>query len=123
MVFFRKKVKPKKFSFKDCVSSEEEINEEFAASALKVALDLLEILADFWKNMPSAPEIFARLHKEFLPLLPEKSLHKEIVEKVTKLSKEIGEKCQFSESRSHKVPQRKKEIKMLKLYDPELDDK
>ena len=120
----KKKVQPSKLKYQDCNSStEQDITEEFAATALKTSLDLILYLVGLWSDHPSAPEIFKKLQSELLPQLPKERMHKELVELAHKLSEEISEKVSNQVIRSHMIPERKKEIKILKLYDPELDDK
>ena len=77
--------------------------------------------------LPSAPEILlSRLNEELLPKLleTEKYLHPEIVESVKSLTEVLSKVVELKNgNRSHTVPKHKKEIKMLRLYDPELDEK
>ena len=64
-----------------------------------------------------------RLSKELLAKLDTEKLHSDIVLKVEALEKQLTVILTETDVRSHTVPQRRKEIKMLRLYDPELEDK
>ena len=68
--------------------------------------------------------MICRLNNEFLPKLLEtkKCLHQDIVHKINRLSDELAKVSGTTiTNRSHTEPKRKKEIKILRLYDPELE--
>ena len=70
--------------------------------------------------------LICRLNNEFLPKLLEtkKCLHQDIVHKINCLSDELAKVSGTTiTNRSHTEPKRKKEIKILRLYDPELEEK
>ena len=70
--------------------------------------------------------VICRLNNEFLPKLLEtkKCLHQDIVHKIHRLSDELAKVSGTTiTNRSHTEPKRKKEIKILRLYDPELEEK
>ena len=70
--------------------------------------------------------VICRLNNEFLPKLSEtkKYLHQDIVHKINCLSDELAKVSGTTiTNRSHTEPKRKKEIKILRLYDPELEEK
>ena len=51
-------------------------------------------------------------------------LHPDIVHKINRLSDELAKVSGTTiTNRSHTEPKRKKEIKILRLYDPELEEK
>ena len=105
--------------FEDCISSKP-IDESFAASILNSSVDLLSRIVKLWNGLPSTSEIVNIVAKQLLPKLDTKSYHPDLERKISQLGEILA---QINPSRSHIVPQRKKEIKMLRLYDPELDDK
>ena len=84
-----------------------------------------------WKFFFGIPPIYkhtviCRLNNEFLPKLSEtkKYLHQDIVHKINRLSDELAKVSGTTiTNRSHTEPKRKKEIKILRLYDPELEEK
>ena len=119
-------VKPDKLQYQDCIKSSK-IDGVFASTVLKTSLDLLKHVSNLWSGLPSAPEILlTRLHEELLPKLweTEKYLHPEIVESIKSLTEVLSKVVELKNgNRSHTVPKHKKEIKMLRLYDPELDEK
>lgn len=114
-------MKPKKLRYQDCISNEA-LTEEFAVSALGASLDLLNPLVELWTHLPSCAEILHQLKSQLVPNLPTQKLHPDLVKKVENIRSQL-EKIQPLTTRSHTMPKRKKEIKMLKLYDPDLDDK
>ena len=70
--------------------------------------------------------MICRLNDEFLPKLleTEKSLHQDIVKKIKGLSEQVAKVSGTTiTNRSHTEPKRRKEIKILRLYDPELEEK
>lgn len=116
--------KPGKLRYQDCISSSE-IDGVFASTALQTSLDLLKHVTELWSGLPSGPEIISRLNNEFLPKLLEtkKCLHQDIVHKINRLSDELAKVSGTTiTNRSHTEPKRKKEIKILRLYDPELEE-
>ena len=117
---FRSKVQPGKLKYKDCISKET-LDEKFAATILNTSLELLNQTLQFWKIFPSSTEIVHRLKEEFLPKIPVEHFHSTIQSNVTKLKSTLSE-FESKISRSHTIPKRKKEIKMLRLYDPELEE-
>ncbi len=82
-------------------------------------------MADLWSQLSSAKEIFCQFLSLFLDKLDSARLHSTIIKAVEKLKTKIKTiEENTSANRTHIVPVRKKEqIKMLRLYDPELDDK
>ena len=81
----------------------------------------------FWGIPPiHKHNVICRLNNEFLPKLLEtkKCLHQDIVHKINRLSDELAKVSGTTiTNRSHTEPKRKKEIKILRLYDPELEEK
>ena len=118
----RSKVKPRKLWYADFESTSP-LDEEFAASVLHASLNLLTHLVTLWAGLSSAAEIFHRLRHQLLPRLPLDQLHEDLRGKCQRLQRDMEVNIEPNVTRSHTVPQRKKEITILKLYDPELDDK
>ena len=106
--------------YQDCISKEN-LDEKFAAAILNTSLELLNQTLQFWNKFPSSAEIVHRLKEEFLPKISFESFHSSIQANITKLKSTLGE-FESKISRSHTIPKRKKEIKMLRLYDPELEE-
>ena len=119
-LLFRSKIQPGKLKYQDCISKEN-LDEKFAATILNTSLELLNQTLQFWNKFPSSAEIVHRLKEEFLPKISFESFHSSIQANVTKLKSTLGE-FESKISRSHTIPKRKKEIKMLRLYDPELEE-
>ena len=93
---------------------------------LQTSLDLLFYVIDLWSGLPCAPEIAHRLHRELLPKLleTENYLHEDVVHKIQRLVELLTQVVEPKDAnRSHTIPKVKKEIKILRLYDPELDEK
>ena len=113
---------PEPLRISACTSSES-IDGPFAASVLSTALDLLTGLIDLWKDLPSAKESFHPLESKFLPQLTKfaasSGLHQSLRDKVDVLEKKlaglIGKKAALAQERS--------KTKMLKMYEPEIEDK
>ena len=97
------------------------MDEKFAATILNTSLELLNQTLQCWNHFPSSVEIVHRLKEEFLPKIQVENFHSSIQTNVTKL-KSILILFEPNISRSHTIPKRKKEIKMLRLYDPELEE-
>ena len=114
--------KPKSLDYQDCISTKT-FTEEFMSSAMNIALDLLIFLVKLWKdNLPSMSEILCPLKEQLVPHIMPDSWHPDLAGKLqnlTDLISSVGTEV----VRTHTVPQRKKEIKILRLYDPELDEK
>ena len=67
-----------------------------------------------------------RLKDEFIPkLLPltDNNLHNTVKENLLRLQSSLAKLCITEVSRSHTVPIRKKEVQILRLYDPDLEEK
>ena len=121
-LFFRTKVQPGKLKYQDCFSNQP-ITEDFASTVLNSTLELLNQVLDFWSNLPSALEIVHRLRTEFIPKLESVQIHKIIRQNLNKIKLTLEEKFPSGVVRSHTIPKRKKEIQMLRLYDPDLEEK
>jgi hypothetical protein len=116
------KAKPSKLNYEDCISSRE-MDSEFVSSALKISLDLLTfIVTSLWQDLPSCAEIFSQLKNTLLPGLDLKSMHPDLKSSVKKLKTQL-DTIETQVTRSHLTQKKKAPIKMLKLYDPDLDDK
>ena len=99
-----------------------DIDATFSCSVLNVSLTLLSRLADLWRETASAFQIFKFLSEKLIPVLPMKKLHEAVRKNVELLAGKIS--VLKSESRDRKgaalIP--KQPVKMLKLYDPEIED-
>ena len=117
------RAEPKALKYVDCISSEE-ITEEFASSIMNVCLELIVQVLELWKNLPSISEVVFRLKYDFLPKLKaDSNWHHTLATKLQNVQEMITNITTDMKKRSHIIPKRKKEIKMLRLYDPELDEK
>ena len=121
-LFFRNKVQPGKLKYQDCFSNQP-ITDDFASTVLNSTLELLNQVLGFWSNLPSSLEIVHRLRTEFIPKLESVQLHKIIRQNLNKIKSTLEEKFPSGVVRSHTIPKRKKEIQMLRLYDPDLEEK
>ena len=72
-----------------------------------------------WKDLPSISEICHQLKTQLLSNIQD--LHPDLSTKLATLT-DLLNSIEPKTLRSHTVPQRKKEIKILRLYDPEFDD-
>ena len=114
--------KQKILDYQDCISTKP-LTEEFMSSAMNIALDLLIFVVKLWKDLPSMSEILCKLKDQLVPqIMPGDSWHPDLASKLQNLT-ELISSIETEVVRSHTVPQRKKEIKILRLYDPDLDEK
>merc|ERR550532_108245 len=89
---------------------------------MNIALDLLIFVVKLWKDLPSMSEILCKLKEQLVPqIMPADSWHPDLASKLQNLT-ELMSSIETEVVRSHTVPQRKKEIKILRLYDPDLDE-
>ena len=99
----------------------DDLDPSFAASVLHVSLSLISDLCDLWAENDSFKDIFAAL-ETFLPKLKEGSpgMHEAIREKAV----EVEEKLERLGARRKKpILKERKKPKILKLYEPEVEDK
>ena len=113
-------IQPKNLKFEDCISTQE-ITNDFASSIMNSALDLLFQIINLWQDFPSISEAISKLKYELMPKLDSESWHPMLIQKKDKLNDLIST-IKANPTRKHIVPKRKKEIKILRLYDPELDE-
>lgn len=97
----------------------DELDPTFASSILQTSLSLLSMLCDLWAEMDSVREIFGFLEK-FLPKLNSSSLHKTVQNKVSEVEKKLEG---FATKRKTPILKERKKPKILKLYEPEVEDK
>ena len=102
----------------------EKINEIFSITCLNSAIGMLIDLADLWRELPAARQIFSRLHFQLLPKLPLEKLHPVLNEKVKVLLDKLQDIMTSTDvlKKLSVAKQREKPITMLKLYEPEIED-
>lgn len=105
-------------------NSEKAITESFSISCLNSALKMLIQLADVWKELPSAKNIFADIKYRLIPKLPIERLHSIVRSNVELLSCKLESIMSDTEvtKKLSLAKQREKPVTMLKLYEPELED-
>ena len=110
----------------DCKSSSP-LDGAFASSVVSASLDLLLSLVDLWRDLPAAKEMFSTLERQFLPALQNalktegKKVHGSIKEKAGELATKLDGLS--SQRQPLPSPLDKAKPKMLKLYEPEVEDK
>ena len=107
--------KAEKISLRELIeANDDEIDDQFKVNTLSKAADLMTNLLQIWKDLPSIKEIFAPAIKflneeEFPPILRPK------IEKLVTEIKAIS-------SKKKPLTGEKKKPKVLKLYEPEIED-
>ena len=110
---------PLKWSDVKSVENDDNLDPTFSSSVLQTSLSLISTLCDLWSENDSFKEIFAFLSK-FLPKLREQSLHETILNTLTEVE---GKQNRFGAKRKKPILKEKKKPKILKLYEPEVEDK
>lgn len=119
--FFRFRSAVPRLTWSDAKStSEVPLDAPFAASCLRVATQLISNLSNLWLGLPSYREIFA-FSADFLSRLDEGRVPKELWKEVEGLRERL-EKSR-SEAKKKPISVEKKKPKILKLYEPEIEDK
>ncbi len=121
--FFRTPPEPIKIKMSEINNEGTELDNGFASSSLNTALQLLIRLADLWRESPSAWQMFQFLDEKLLSKLPVKKIHCTVVKNVDTLKEKLAAlKCE-SKDRKGAALIPKKAVTMLKLYEPEIEDK
>jgi len=118
---------PERLQLRETTDDEVEvlkIDSSYAASVLHTTLKLLSQAAQLWKDLSAAKPIFRRLARK-LESLPTEKLHPMIKEVHDQLSITVQDIMNrkgpnVSPSKSSGVAQ--KQVTMLRLYEPEIDD-
>ena len=118
-LFFR--ATSSKLSWSDAKStSDAQIDAAFSASCLSIALKLLTSVLTLWTDLPSFREIFS-FTSDFLGKLPQERISPTLWKEVEATREKLESACAAAKTKP--IASERKKPKILRLYEPEIEEK